>query len=223
LSEKTALSVIDMMRGVVDRGTGSRIRSTFGIRQDVAGKTGTTQNSADGWFILMHPNLVAGSWVGFNDSRVTFRTDYWGQGGNNALLVVGDFFRQAVRTGAIEDRDAPFPPPPDVDERISIFARAWQWVREQVTTLWESIFGVESEEESQQSDTYIARQSSGGVQINLPEDTEAIADSLTRMEREANRLDSLLVRVPEEMAEDTAAVQEPPVDTLAIPPPPDSL
>ncbi|MEX0746367.1 MAG: penicillin-binding transpeptidase domain-containing protein, partial [Rhodothermales bacterium] len=75
LSEKTSRAVIDMMRGVVDRGTGNRIRSTFGIRKDVAGKTGTTQNSADGWFILMHPNLVAGSWIGFNDPRVTFRTD----------------------------------------------------------------------------------------------------------------------------------------------------
>jgi len=43
----------------------------FNSPTDIAGKTGTTQNSIDGWFILMHPRLVAGAWVGFNDSRVT--------------------------------------------------------------------------------------------------------------------------------------------------------
>ena len=56
----SAVTLIDMMRGVINRGTGTAIRNRFGIAADVAGKTGTTQNNADGWFILMHPNLVAG-------------------------------------------------------------------------------------------------------------------------------------------------------------------
>ena len=58
------------MRGVVDEGTGAAIRQRYGIQADVAGKTGTTQDNSDGWFILMHPQLVAGAWVGFNDNRV---------------------------------------------------------------------------------------------------------------------------------------------------------
>jgi penicillin-binding protein 1A len=66
------------------------IRSRYGIRADVAGKTGTTQDNADGWFILMHPQLVGGAWVGFNDGRVTLRSDYWGQGAHSALPIVGD-------------------------------------------------------------------------------------------------------------------------------------
>ena len=74
------------------RGTGQEVRARFGMRADVAGKTGTTQKNTDGWFILMHPQLVAGSWVGFNDSRVTMRSNYWGEGGHNAVLLVGDFF-----------------------------------------------------------------------------------------------------------------------------------
>jgi len=90
-------TLIDMMRGVVDRGTGRGIRD-WGIPGDVAGKTGTTQRNADGWFILMHPNLVAGAWVGFNDQQVTFRSNYWGQGAHNALFLVGQFFQQAQRT-----------------------------------------------------------------------------------------------------------------------------
>lgn len=110
LSAMTAVELIDMMRGVVSRGTGQAVKTQFGIMADVAGKTGTTQSNTDGWFILMHPNLVAGAWVGFNDARVTMRSDYWGQGGHNALLVVGDFFRDALKAKLIDGK-AQFPRP----------------------------------------------------------------------------------------------------------------
>ena len=96
LSSKTSYTIIDMLRQVVDGGTGSFMRSKFGIRGDLAGKTGTTQNNADGWFVLMHPDLVTGAWVGFNDQRIAFQSNYWGQGGHNALLLVGDFMKQAT-------------------------------------------------------------------------------------------------------------------------------
>jgi len=97
-------TLLDVMRDVVDRGTGTAIRSRYGIRADVAGKTGTTQDNADGWFILMHPQLVAGAWVGFNDSRVTLRSDYWGQGAHSALPMVGDFFQHALRARIVDPR-----------------------------------------------------------------------------------------------------------------------
>ncbi|MEW9580388.1 penicillin-binding protein 1A [Paraburkholderia sp. DGU8] len=102
LPADTARTLIDVMRDVVSRGTGSSIRSRFGVRGDVAGKTGTTQGNADGWFILMHPQLVAGAWVGFNDSRVTLRSDYWGQGAHSALPIVGDFFQRAQRSRLVD-------------------------------------------------------------------------------------------------------------------------
>jgi penicillin-binding protein 1A len=108
MSQASSVTLIDMLRGVVNRGTGTGIRFRFGINGDVAGKTGTTQNNADGWFILMHPNLVAGAWVGFNDNRVTMRSNYWGQGGHNAILLVGDFFRTALDAGKV-DKSAIFP------------------------------------------------------------------------------------------------------------------
>ena len=94
LLEETAIVVIDMLRDVIRQGygTGIRMRSQYGFYDyDFAGKTGTTQEGADGWFMLMHPELVTGSWVGFNDKRITFRSDWWGQGAHNALFVVGDF------------------------------------------------------------------------------------------------------------------------------------
>ena len=110
LPADAATDLIDMMRGVVARGTGTQIKTRFGITADVAGKTGTTQNNTDGWFILMHPQLVAGAWVGFNDSRVTMRSNHWGQGGHNAILLVGDFFRETLQAGQL-DAKLKFPPP----------------------------------------------------------------------------------------------------------------
>ncbi|HEY9381236.1 MAG TPA: penicillin-binding transpeptidase domain-containing protein, partial [Burkholderiales bacterium] len=111
MKQETAVELIDILRDAVDEGTGQGIRNRFGIDADVAGKTGTTQSNADGWFILMHRQLVAGAWVGFNDPRVHMRSGYWGQGGHNALLVVGDFYRHALRARLI-DPSARFPKPP---------------------------------------------------------------------------------------------------------------
>jgi penicillin-binding protein 1A len=104
LSPKATRIVLDVMRGAVDRGTGAAIRSRWGIRGDVAGKTGTTQDYTDGWFILMHPQLVGGAWMGFNDNRITMRNGRWGQGSRNALHVVGDFYQQAQQTGLIDTK-----------------------------------------------------------------------------------------------------------------------
>jgi len=97
----TAQTLVDVMRGVVDQGTGTGIRSRYGIQADVAGKTGTTQDNTDGWFILMHPQLVAGAWVGFNDNRITL-SDYWGQGAHSALPIVGDFLAASLRSRVVD-------------------------------------------------------------------------------------------------------------------------
>jgi penicillin-binding protein 1A len=109
MSVSVAQTLLDAMRGVIDRGTGTGIRYRFGIQADVAGKTGTTQDNTDGWFILMHPQLVAGAWVGFNDNRVTMG-DRWGQGAQSALPMIGEFFQHALNARVVEQRirfDAP--------------------------------------------------------------------------------------------------------------------
>jgi penicillin-binding protein 1A len=100
-----ALTLVDVMRGVVDEGTGVAIRQRFGIQADVAGKTGTTQDNSDGWFILMHRQLVAGAWVGFNDNKATMGS--WGEGARSALPIVGEVFQQALRHHWL-DADAEF-------------------------------------------------------------------------------------------------------------------
>jgi penicillin-binding protein 1A len=113
MAKPQALKLVNVMRGVVDEGTGTAIRTRWGIQADVAGKTGTTQDNSDGWFILMHPQLVAGAWVGFDDSRITMG-DSWGEGARSALPIVGDFFLQSLRLRAIDARaefDIPRPRP----------------------------------------------------------------------------------------------------------------
>jgi penicillin-binding protein 1A len=99
----------------------------------VAGKTGTTQENTDGWFIMMHPQLVAGSRVGFNDNSVTMGS--WGQGARSALPMVGEVFQQAVRNKWIDAKvefDIPRPRPrapsvpqesPESDNPLLEFAR----------------------------------------------------------------------------------------------------
>lgn len=99
MKPEVAHTVVDMMRGVIDDGTGRQLRTEFGVRADVAGKTGTTQDGVDGWFMAIHPDLAMGAWVGFDDPRVTFRSSYWQQGGHNALRVVGDVSRTLLRRG----------------------------------------------------------------------------------------------------------------------------
>jgi penicillin-binding protein 1A len=112
ISAKTAYELTDMMRGVVGQGTGRAIRTQFGLRADLAGKTGTTQDNADGWFILMHPRLVAGAWVGFNDARITMGNGRWGEGARTALPIVGDFYHR-TSTSRLVDFNARFAPPPE--------------------------------------------------------------------------------------------------------------
>lgn len=127
LSDKSAGNLINMLRDAVDLGTGQAVRAKFGVRADVAGKTGTTQENTDGWFILMHAGLVAGAWVGFNDSRITMRSDYWGQGANNALLLVGDFFQRALDAQLIAGA-ARFPyerPYPSIWDPVLDTAKEW--------------------------------------------------------------------------------------------------
>jgi len=112
MPKPTALTLVDVMRGVVDEGTGVAIRRRFAIQADVAGKTGTTQDDSDGWFILMHRQLVAGAWVGFNDNHVTMGN--WGEGARSALPIVGEVFQQALRNrwlDASAEFDIPRPKP----------------------------------------------------------------------------------------------------------------
>ena len=120
ISPETAYIMIDMMRNVIRGGenyygTGVRLQNVYGVRQDVAGKTGTTQNSADNWFVAMMPHLVMGAWVGGEDRKIRFRTDLEtsvGQGARAALPIVGRFINLATSDPEANWSYDAFEPPP---------------------------------------------------------------------------------------------------------------
>lgn len=84
----------DMLQGVVENGTGKDLRRIYGLKSSIAGKTGTTQDNADGWFIGYTPNLLAGAWVGAESPVVHFRTTGLGQGAHMALPIYGIFMKK---------------------------------------------------------------------------------------------------------------------------------
>ncbi len=84
-SEQTRQVMIEMMKATIDRGTAARVRSTYKLTNDIAGKTGTTQNNKDAWFVAVTPNLVHVSWVGLDNHEIGFASTKVGQGANAAL------------------------------------------------------------------------------------------------------------------------------------------
>jgi penicillin-binding protein 1A len=80
--------VTHMMESVVNEGTGRGIRTIYGVPGDFAGKTGTTQNHSDGWFVGLTPHLVTGCWVGGEEPGIHFRTITYGQGSYMAMPIV---------------------------------------------------------------------------------------------------------------------------------------
>jgi penicillin-binding protein 1A len=107
LSAGKAYMMFRMLENVVNGGTGSRIRGgKFAIEGHIAGKTGTTQGSADGWFMGLTKNLVCATWVGADDPTVRIRGSLIGQGSNMSLPIYGYFLKAALAdksTGIVTD------------------------------------------------------------------------------------------------------------------------
>ncbi len=93
ISSKSAYQMVDMMQAVIDEGTGRRVRR-YGFEGAAAGKTGTTNDNADAWFMGYTPSLVAGVWIGGEDRDIHFDTMVWGQGAAAALPVWVEFMKK---------------------------------------------------------------------------------------------------------------------------------
>lgn len=102
LSEEKAYVMLNLMQGVTTEGSGVRLRWKYGFKNQIAGKTGTTQNQSDGWFMGVVPNLVTGVWTGAEDRAVHFRSITLGQGANMALPIWGEYM---TRVYADKDLD----------------------------------------------------------------------------------------------------------------------
>ncbi len=101
ISEQTAYLMVNLMQGVVNDGTATRLRWKYGIKGELAGKTGTTNDQADGWFIGYTPKLTGGVWVGAEDRQVHFESLALGGGSNMALPVWGIFMNKVLKDGTL--------------------------------------------------------------------------------------------------------------------------
>ena len=97
ISEQTAYKMIDMLRNVVDHGTGVRVRFKYKLNMPMGGKTGTSQNNSDGWFMGFTPSLVNGCWVGGEDRAIHFDNMADGQGANTALPIWALYMQQVYQ------------------------------------------------------------------------------------------------------------------------------
>lgn len=97
ISEQTAYLMLDLLQGVINNGTGMSLRLYYELLGPIAGKTGTTQKHADGWFMGMVPNLVAGTWVGAEDRSVHFQGIRLGQGAYMALPIYARFLEKVYK------------------------------------------------------------------------------------------------------------------------------
>jgi penicillin-binding protein 1A len=111
MSDEKAYIMVNLMQGVVDYGTGGRLRSKYKLTNPIAGKTGTTQNNSDGWFIGITPDLAAGAWVGGEDRSVHFDLTDQGQGAAMALPIWGLFFQKVYADKSLKVSKGAFPKP----------------------------------------------------------------------------------------------------------------
>lgn len=101
-SEANRLLMLEMMKETVNNGTASRIRSIYGLKNDIAGKTGTTQNNKDAWFVALTPKWLHISWVGLDDHEIGFKSTDLGQGANAALPLFAKMLQKMNKSSDFE-------------------------------------------------------------------------------------------------------------------------
>jgi penicillin-binding protein 1A len=125
MDERSAFLTLALMKGVVESGTGSRLRYRYKFTFPVAGKTGTTQNNSDGWFIGITPDITAGVWVGAEDRTVRFSSTFYGQGANTALPIWALFMLKVYQDRSLQYNRGDFEPPPG-EMRTKINCAEWR-------------------------------------------------------------------------------------------------
>ena len=101
IGDHQAYLMANLMQGVVNSGTGVRLKYKYKLRGEIAGKTGTTNKNADGWFIGYTPTLTAGGWVGAENQNIHFQSTSLGGGSNMALPIWGLFMQKVLADGTL--------------------------------------------------------------------------------------------------------------------------
>jgi penicillin-binding protein 1A len=131
ISKETAYLTLNLMKGVVDHGTGLRLRFRHGLTAPIAGKTGTTQNNSDGWFMGITPDLVSGVWVGCEDRSAHFRSTDLGQGASMALPIWGIYMKKVYDDKSLKISQDDFEKPEGLDNSIELDCSKYNEDKEQ--------------------------------------------------------------------------------------------
>ncbi len=102
ISTESARMMVYMLKGVVDGGTAGRLRFKYNLKGELAGKTGTTNNNSDAWFIGFTPTLVSGVWVGGDDRDIHFDSMRMGQGATMALPIFAYYMKRVLANPNLE-------------------------------------------------------------------------------------------------------------------------
>lgn len=122
ISEESSYKMLEMLKGVMNGGTGSRMRYKYKVECDMGGKTGTTNRNADAWFMGFTPSLVSGCWVGGEDRDIHFDSTRMGQGANMALPIWAYFMRKVFADRSLGyDSNEKFDIPEDFNPCVSEF------------------------------------------------------------------------------------------------------
>lgn len=122
ISESSAYKMLVLLQGVMNGGTGSRMRNRYNVRAEMGGKTGTTNRNSDGWFIGFTPSLVCGAWVGGEERDIHFNSMAYAQGAASALPVCAHFLSKVFQDGKLGySADEKFEIPEDFDPCASTF------------------------------------------------------------------------------------------------------
>ena len=111
LEEQYAYAMTSMLKDVVTEGTGIRLRYKYNLMNPIGGKTGTTQNNSDGWFIGITPQLVTGVWTGCEDRAIHFLSTNQGEGANSALPIFALFMKRVYADSKLGYSQGDFAPP----------------------------------------------------------------------------------------------------------------
>ena len=121
MDEVAAYKTVRLMQGVVLQGTAARLNYRYKLNMPMAGKTGTTDNNSDGWFMGYTPMLTAGGWVGWDDRAAHFRSTALGQGANTALPVWAIFVKKCYEDKSLNFTPKDFPVPENANFNMDIF------------------------------------------------------------------------------------------------------
>ncbi|MFD2161178.1 penicillin-binding protein 1A [Paradesertivirga mongoliensis] len=111
LNQQVAYVMVDMLKGVVQNGTGVRLRYRYKLNNPIGGKTGTTQNNSDGWFVGITPELVTGVWTGAEDRAIHFSSTNQGEGANSALPVFAIYMQKVYADSKLKYTKGDFEAP----------------------------------------------------------------------------------------------------------------